>query len=66
VAKLAGDSLQRKFFKSMYSYLGLFFIRILYLVQHCSICRPSDSTVSEDAGFEHRTVAVLSVRVSDY
>ncbi len=27
----------------------LFFI---YVIQHCFICRPSDSTVSEDAGIE--------------
>ncbi len=26
-------------------------------IQHCFICRPSDSTVSEDAGIEPRTVA---------
>jgi hypothetical protein len=29
----------------------------MYCIQPCIICRPSDSTVSEDAGIEHRTVA---------
>jgi hypothetical protein len=29
----------------------------MYCIQHCFICRPSDSTVSEDAGIEPRTVA---------
>jgi hypothetical protein len=29
----------------------------MYDIQHCFICRPSDSTVSEDAGIEPRTVA---------
>jgi hypothetical protein len=24
----------------------------MYCIQHCFICRPSDSTVSEDAGIE--------------
>jgi hypothetical protein len=28
-----------------------------YFMQHCFICRPSDSAVSEDAGNELRTVA---------
>ncbi len=31
--------------------------------QHCFICRPSDSTVSEDAGIECRTVAILALAV---
>jgi hypothetical protein len=29
----------------------------MYFIQHCFICRPSDSTVSVDAGIEPRTVA---------
>jgi hypothetical protein len=28
-------------------------------IQHCFICRPSDSTVSTDAGIEPRTVALV-------
>jgi hypothetical protein len=39
-------------------------------IPHCFICRPSNSTVSEDAGIESRTVAietlVLAVRRSDH
>ncbi len=34
---------------------GYFFV--LFFIQHCFICRPLDSTVSEDAGIELRTVA---------
>ncbi len=34
---------------------------IRYFVQHCFICRPSDSTVSEDAGTEPRTVTTLAL-----
>ncbi len=30
-------------------------------IQQCFICRPSDSTVSEDAGIEHWTVATLAL-----
>ena len=39
-----------------------------YCMQHCFICRPSDSTVSEDAGIEPRTVATsaMAVRRSNY
>jgi hypothetical protein len=29
----------------------------MYVIQHCFICRPSDSAVSEDARIEPRTVA---------
>jgi hypothetical protein len=28
----------------------------MYFIQHCFTCRPSDSTVSEDAGIEPRNV----------
>jgi hypothetical protein len=42
----------------------------MYFIQHCFICRPSDSTVSEDAGIEPRTVATLALedilRLEDY
>jgi hypothetical protein len=34
---------------------------LMYVIQHCFICRPSDSTVSEDAGIEPRTVATLAL-----
>jgi hypothetical protein len=33
----------------------------MYVIQHCFICRPSDSTVSKDAGIEPRTVATLAL-----
>jgi hypothetical protein len=35
-----------------------------YFVQHCFIDRPSDSTVSEDAGIEASTVATLTLEVT--
>ncbi len=36
----------------------------MYGNQHCFICRPSDSNVSEDAGIEPRTVATTALAVS--
>ncbi len=36
-----------------------------YYIQHCFICRPSDSTVSTDAGIEPRTVATGSQTYMD-
>ncbi len=49
----------------VYQLRGEFF---QYFIQHCFICLPSDSTVSEDAGIEPRTVATsaLTVRRSNY
>jgi hypothetical protein len=40
----------------------------IYYIQHRFVCRPSDSTVSEDAGIETRTVATsaLAVRRSNH
>ena len=35
----------------------------MYNIQHCFICRPSDSTVSEDAGIEPRAVATTALAV---
>ncbi len=45
---------------------GGFFNFFSYYIQHCLICRPSDSTVPTDAGIEPRTVATgaLAVRSS--
>jgi hypothetical protein len=39
-----------------------------YRIQHCIICRPSDSTVPTDAGIEPRTVATgaLAIRRSNH
>jgi hypothetical protein len=39
------------------------FIFSMYCIQHCFICRPSDSTVSEDAAIEPRTVATSALAV---
>jgi hypothetical protein len=35
----------------------------MYDTQHCFICLPSDTTVSEDAGIEPRTVATTALAV---
>ncbi len=55
----------KKFSKLTGGFLGFF---SLYCIQNCFICRPSDSTVSEDAGTEPRTVATsaLAVRRSNH
>ncbi len=45
---------------SIYIQSGHFLSNIF---QHCFICRPSDSTVSADAGVESRTVATLALIV---
>jgi hypothetical protein len=47
---------------------GGFLIFFMSDIQHCFICRPSESTVSEDAGIEPRTVmtTALAVRRSNY
>ncbi len=37
------------------------FFHFIYDIQHCFICRPSDSTVPEDAGFEPRIVATTAL-----
>jgi hypothetical protein len=44
------------------------FFLFMYDIQHCFICRPSDSTGSEDAGIKPRTVATaaLAVRRSNH
>ncbi len=48
--------------KDEYSKGGFFWIFLsMYVIQHGFICRPSDSTVSEDAGIEPRTVATLAL-----
>ncbi len=36
------------------------FFLFMYVIQHCFICRPSDSTASEDAGIVPRTFAALA------
>ncbi len=42
---------------------GFFLFFYVRYIQHCFICRPSDSTVSEDAGIEPRTVATTALAV---
>ncbi len=45
--------------------LGGFFIFFssMYCIQHCFICRPSDFTVSVDAGIKAMTVATSALAV---
>jgi hypothetical protein len=35
----------------------------MYIISHCFICQPSDSTVLEDAGMKPRIVVTLAVAV---
>ncbi len=42
------------------------FFHVPYIIHHFFICRPSDSTVSEDAGIDLRTVATLALAVRCY
>jgi hypothetical protein len=42
-----------------------FFLLFMYEIQHCFICRPSDSTVTENAGIGARTVATIRHWLSD-
>jgi hypothetical protein len=44
-------------------YGGYFLGFFVYCIQHCFICRPSDSTVLTDAGIEPRTVAIIALAV---
>ncbi len=55
-----------KLFFFLNIFLGDFFLFSSYNIQHCFICRPSDSTVPKDAGIEPKTVATgaLAVRRS--
>ncbi len=50
----------------IYFFSGWFYKIFKYLTQHCFICRPSDSTVPEDAGIEPRTVATLALALTLY
>ncbi len=56
------------YFFSFLVFWGFFFYFFSYYIQHCFICRPSDSTVPTDAGIEPRTVAIgaLTVRRSNH
>jgi hypothetical protein len=44
---------------------GIFFLSFFsqYFIQHCFICRTSESTVSENAGIEPRIVATTALAV---
>ncbi len=61
----AGPGPVHKVFKKIFFGDFLFFS---YYIQHCFICRPSDSIVPTDAGMEPRTVATgaLAVRRSNH
>jgi hypothetical protein len=41
--------------------MGIILDFAMYAIQHCFICRPLDSTVSEDAEIEPRSVATLAL-----
>jgi hypothetical protein len=45
-------------------YFRIFWLYLfMYVIQHYFICRPSDSTETEDAGIEPRIVATLALTV---
>jgi hypothetical protein len=48
-------------FKSSMIFTAILEFYVLYCIQHCFICRPSDSTVLEDAAL--RTVATFALLV---
>jgi hypothetical protein len=41
--------------------MGIYFLFLMYFIQHFFICSPSDSSVSEDARIEPSTVATLGI-----
>jgi hypothetical protein len=49
------------YLETIYKQDGFFFF-FMCVIQHCFICRPSDSTVSEDAAFEPRTVSTSRMK----
>jgi hypothetical protein len=57
---------------NIYIYFSLFFVGIFlffsYYIQHCFMCRPSDSIAPTDAGIEPITVAAgaLAARRSNH
>ncbi len=57
---LSGQPLKRVKQKIKGGYFLGFFS---YCIQHCFICRPSDSTVPTNAGIEPRTVAIVAFAV---
>ena len=61
LAALHSESLRsaESLIKGRISWIFLF----MYDIQHCFICRPSDSTVSEDARIVPRTVATTALSV---
>ncbi len=66
MSNLGRLTVQFFFFLNIFS--GDFYSFCSYNIQHCFICRPSDSTVPTDAGIEPRTVATgaLAVRRSNH
>ncbi len=49
---------ERAEYDVMVNFSNVFF---MFVIQHCFICRPSDSNVSKDAGIDHRTVEALAL-----
>jgi hypothetical protein len=50
----------RTFFTQNEQTKGDYFVFKIHSIQHCFICRPSYSTVSEDAGIEPRSVGTTT------
>jgi hypothetical protein len=47
----------------LYKIVFFLLFYVLYCIQHCFICRPSDATVSSDAEMEPRTVSTTALTV---
>ncbi len=47
----------------MFKNKEIFWIFLMYFIQHCFIYRPSDSTMAEDAEIEPKTVSTLTFTV---
>ncbi len=63
--KRTARAIRRKIAWSRFFRGILYFIFWKYLIQHCFICRPSDSAVSADAGIEPQAI-VRTRRVANY
>ncbi len=67
-ASLSKNKKKPRCHKFLFFWDGGFTGILKLFIQHCFICRPSDSTVSEDAGIAPRNVATkaLAARRSNY
>jgi hypothetical protein len=58
---LVGEKNSEKVFFPVSDIKFILIFLCMYVIQHCFICRPSDSIGSADAGIEPRTAAALAL-----